>query len=122
MRGRWDYNVDLRVSKEFNLAGRNRINLFAEVYNLTNRKLPQPYPSGYSFQGHRYKTGGVEYEWETAPSDAKYLFVRDFDGDGVLTIDEVARGSIADAFARATDSFTDWGLARQIRSGIEFTF
>jgi hypothetical protein len=121
-RGRWTYNVDLRLSKEFNLSGRNRISLFTEIYNLTNRKLPQPYPSGYSFQGHRYKTGGVEYEWETAPSESKWLFVRDFDGDGVLTIDEVARGSIADQFARDTDNFTAWGLARQIRTGIEFTF
>ncbi len=122
MRGRWDYNVDLRLNKEFGLSGRKRISLFAEVYNLTNRKLPQPYPSGYTFQGYRYATGGVEYKWDTAPSDAKYLFVRDFDGDGVLTIDEAARGAIADAFARATDNFRAWGLARQIRSGIEFTF
>ncbi|MBW7996514.1 MAG: hypothetical protein FVQ81_08120 [Candidatus Glassbacteria bacterium] len=122
LRGRWDYNIDLRLNKEFNLAGRNRISVFTEIYNLTNRKLPQRYPSGYSFQGYRYVTGGVVYEWDTAPTNAKFLFTRDFDGDGVLTIDEAARGAIADAFARGTDNWRSWGRARQIRSGIEFSF
>lgn len=121
-RGRWDYNIDLRLNKEFRLGGRNRISVFTELYNLTNRKLPQPYPSGYSFQGYRYSTGGVEYQWDTAPTNAKYLFVRDFNGDGVLSIDESTRGAIADAFARATDNWTSWGTARQIRSGIEIMF
>lgn len=121
-RGPWYYNIDLRLNKGFNLSGRNRISLFTEVFNLTNRKLPEPYPSGYSFQGYRYVTGGVEYEWDTAPSEAKYLFVRDFDGDGKLTIDESARGAIADAFAKSTDNWSAWGRARQIRTGIEFTF
>ncbi|HLA40346.1 MAG TPA: hypothetical protein VJ417_10125, partial [Candidatus Glassbacteria bacterium] len=122
LRGRWDYAVDLRINKLIRVGGRKNISVFSEIYNLTNRKLPQPYPSGYTFQGYRYVTGGVEYEWDSAPLLAKYLFTRDFNGDGVLTIDEAARGAIANSFVTSTDNWRSWGAARQIRTGIEYTF
>jgi len=38
VRGIWDYDLDLRVTKSFRLWSENRkLNLFAEGYNLTNK-------------------------------------------------------------------------------------
>ena len=122
LRGRWDYNVDCRITKDFSVGGRKKIRVFSEIYNLTNRKLPQAYPSGYTFQGYRYVTGGVEYKFDSAPPTAQYLFTRDFNGDGVLSIMEAAKGAIANSYITGTQSWRNWGLARQIRSGIEFEF
>ncbi len=122
-RGRWDYNIDLRLTKGFDLGGTKRFSLFAEIYNLTDRKLPQPYPSGYNYQGHRYDpTGGVDLTWEDASPYQKFLFPADFNGDGILTVMEAAKGSIANSYISSTQDWASWGFARQVRSGVEIRF
>lgn len=125
-RGRWDYNLNLRLRKDFRLGGTKRVSVFTEIFNLTNRKRLNTYPSGYTFQGYRYSpTGGVDVTWEEASAGSgikRYLFPADFNGDGVLTVMEAAKGSIADSFIRGTQDWQGWGLARQIRSGVEFRF
>ncbi len=122
-RTRWDYNVNLRLNKGFRLGGTKRISVFTEIYNLTNRKRLNTYPSGYTFQGHRYVTGGIDRKWEDEKETLnRYLFTRDFNGDGVLTVMEAAKGSIANSFVNNTQDWQGWGLARQIRSGVEFRF
>jgi len=125
-RSRWDYSVNLRLRKDFRLGGTKRVSVFTEIYNLTNRKRLNTYPSGYTYQGYRYApTGGVDETWEDASAGSgigRYLFPADFNGDGVLTVMEAARGAIANSFVSSTQDWTGWGLARQIRSGVEFRF
>jgi len=122
-RGRWDYNIDLRLTKNFRVGGTKQISFFTEILNLTNRKLLNTYPSGYTYQGYRYVTGGEDLIWdEQVESINRYLFTRDFDGDGVLTVMEAAKGAIASSYISGTQDWKGWGLARQIRSGIEFKF
>ena len=127
-RGRWWMDTMLRLSKSFSLGGSRRVRVFGEVFNLHNRKNPIEYPSGYTFEGHRYTTGGVDLHWDdpTLAPKQKWLFHADFDGDGVLTVRESALGSIANSFMGSGDRgsmrWKAWGRAREIRTGIEITF
>ncbi|MBN2289109.1 MAG: TonB-dependent receptor [Candidatus Glassbacteria bacterium] len=121
-RGRWDHNLDLRLNKTFYLGSTRRLSGFVEIYNATNRKLPRAYPSGYQYQGYRYVTGGVDLYWEDATSVGKYLFQADFNQDGILTVMEAAKGAIANSMMSNLDDWSDWGIARQIRLGLDFSF
>jgi hypothetical protein len=49
-------------------------------------------------------------------------FQCDFNGDGVLSLMEAAKGNIARAFTFSTMDKKLWGRARQIRMGVDFTF
>jgi len=121
-RGRWDYNVDLRLSKPIFLGKTRRLSVMCDLTNLTNRKLPRPYPTGYSYQGYRYVTGGADLKWEDANFDKKWLFQADFNGDGVLSIEEAAKGAIASSVMSNLSNLTGWGMARQIRLGLDYSF
>lgn len=121
-RGRWDYNVNLRLSKPIFLGDSRRLSLMADITNLTNRKLPRSYPSGYSYQGYRYVTGGRDLKWEDASFIDKWRFQADFDGDGILTVEEAAKGSIAASLLSNLSNLQGWGIARQVRLGLDFSF
>ena len=121
-RGRWDYNVDLRLHKPLSLGGTKRLSLMAEIHNVTNRKLPRPYPSGYTFQGYRYATGGADIEWENASFERRWNFQSDFDGDGILTVEESAKGAMAASMLSDLSNLSGWGMARQVRLGLDFNF
>jgi hypothetical protein len=123
-RGRWWMDTMLRLSKSFSLGASKRVRVFGEVFNLHNRKNPVEYPSGYTYEGHRYVTGGVDLNWDdpTLAPKQKWLFHADFNGDGVLTVREAALGSIANSMMGTTMNWDAWGRAREIRTGIEFTF
>ena len=49
-------------------------------------------------------------------------FNADFNQDGILTLEEQAKGNIAYSVMMATMDKSAWGIARQIRLGVEFTF
>jgi hypothetical protein len=49
-------------------------------------------------------------------------FNADFNKDGILSIEEAAMGGIAASMIDATMDKRVWGTARQIRTGLEFTF
>jgi len=121
-RGRWDYNVDLRLSKPLLMGGKRRLSFMCELYNLTNRKLPRPYPMGYTYQGNRYVTGGRDITWDEATFNEKWLFQADFNGDGVLSVEEAAKGNIAASVMSNLSNLTGWGIARQIRLGLDYSF
>jgi outer membrane cobalamin receptor len=129
-RGRWAYNLDLRITKSFNLGGARRVSVFADVFNLTNNKLPTPYPSGYNYDGYYWvPNGGQELRWtddykanNLASWEKRIWFNADANQDGVLTLVEQAKADIAYSEMMATMDKTAWGNARQIRLGAEFTF
>ncbi|MCE5272398.1 hypothetical protein LLH00_14055, partial [bacterium] len=123
-RGRWSYNLDLRLSKTFSLGGSRRVSLFGEVFNALNQKLPTPYPSGYTYQEYyRGPMGGVEEVWnDNLPAIKKAWFQNDYNQDGVLSLMEAAKGNIAQSFMNSTMDKTAWGMARQVRLGAEYTF
>jgi len=123
-RGRWTYNLDLRLTKSFNLGRTRRLSFFAEILNALNNKLPTPYPSGMTYQGYyRGPLGGVEVEWSESLNDVqKAWFQGDMNGDGVMSLMEAAKANIANSFMMSTMDKSAWGLARQIRLGAEFSF
>jgi len=123
-RGRWNYTMDLRLNKEFRLGRAYRISLFSEVFNLFNKKLPTPYPSGMNFESY-YRTagGGVPMEWSDGMSkQGKVWFNSDFNQDGILSLEEQAKGNIAHSVMMSTMDKSQYGNARQIRFGAEFSF
>ncbi|HUU29338.1 MAG TPA: TonB-dependent receptor [archaeon] len=120
-RDRWKMNIDLRLSKSFMLGGTRRLVAFGEIYNLLNRKEPQAYPKGLTLEQFRGATGGVDLKWDDALSNRqKALFTTNFNQDDVLTIEEAAKGEIAKSMMG--QNWEDWGLARQIRLGLDFSF
>jgi len=123
-RGRWDYNLDLRLSKTLPLTGKKRVNLFVEVFNALNNRLNTPYPSGNGYTGTYYvPNGGNELVWSDALSDQqKGWFKNDYNQDGVLSLEEQSKGVIANSVMNAIMDKTQWGQARQIRTGLEFSF
>ncbi len=123
-RGRWDYSMDLRFNKEFRLGGAYRLSFFSEIFNLFNKKLPTPYPSGLSYEGY-YRTagGGVPMEWsDDLSKESKVWFNADFNQDGILSLEEQAKGNIAYSVMQSTMDKSQYGNARQIRFGAEFNF
>ncbi len=123
-RGRWDYTMDLRFNKEFRLGRAYRISVFSEVFNLFNKKLPTPYPSGYTYEGnYRRAGGGATMAWDDdAPRETKVWFNADFNQDGILSLEEQAKGNIAHSMMMSTMDKSQYGNARQIRFGAEFSF
>jgi len=123
-RGRWYYNRDLRVTKSFSLGRARRVNIFGEIFNVTNRKNNVQYPSGVGYEGYDNVTGGVDLKWEdmTTGDFNMQRFEADFNGDGILTVYEAALGAIAVGQMNSTMDKRRWGLARRLRFGLEFTF
>jgi len=123
-RGRWDYTLDLRINKQFRLGSSYRFSIFSEVFNALNKKLPTPYPSGYSYESYyRTANGGVPLVWDDNLSrDKKTWFNSDFNQDGVLSLEEQAKANIAYSMMMSTMDKSQYGIARQIRFGAEFTF
>jgi len=123
-RGRWWTNLDLRFSKEFSLGRSRRITVFSELFNALNSKVNRAYPKGYRLESYSHETGGVDLDWNNvAASDYnKVRFNADFNGDGILTVEESAMGAIAADFMMSTMDKRVWGRARQIRTGLEFSF
>jgi carboxypeptidase family protein/TonB-dependent receptor-like protein len=124
-RGRWSYNIDLRVTKSFRLGGSRRLGVFAEVFNLANNKLPARYPAGYSYESYyRGPFSAAEPTWEDAAGNAtdRSWFQGDYNGDGVMSLMESAKANIARSFASSTMDKKFWGRARQIRMGVDLTF
>ena len=122
-RGRWYTNLDLRINKRFNLGSSRTLSVFSEIFNVLNHKNPQPYPSGYSYDSYLYVTGGEDLAWSEGLSEYnRSLFKCDFNEDGVLSVEEAAKGAIAQSFMSSTMNKKRWGLARQVRFGVEFTY
>ena len=122
-RGSWDYNIDLRFNKSFRLSGARQIGVFCEIFNVLNKKTNARYPQGYTYEGYDTVTGGVDLYWsDDLLEEQKVRFNADFNGDGVLTVLEAAKGSIASSVMNSTMDYDDWGLARQIRFGVDFNF
>ena len=123
-RGRWDYNVDLRLNKNFRLGRTMQLAFFGEVFNVFNKKLPTPYPSGYAYEGYfRVPNGGVPLEWsDNLTADKKALFNHDYDQNGIVSLEEQAKGRIAyDQMVGTMDKMA-YGVARQVRMGVEYIF
>ncbi|MCE5270472.1 hypothetical protein LLH00_04235, partial [bacterium] len=123
-RGRWNYNLDLRFSKQFSLGAQRRVSAFAEVFNAFNSRDNRPYPSGYTLEPYAHETGGVDMKWsDLSVGDANLpRFNADFDGNGILTVNEAALGAIAQSVMDDTMDKRMWGRARQIRTGLELNF
>jgi hypothetical protein len=123
-RGRWDYSMDLRFNKEFRLGRAYRISVFSEIFNLFNKKLPTPYPAGYTYEGnYRRAGGGAVMVWDdNAPRETQVWFNADFNQDGILSLEEQAKGNIAHSMMMSTMDKSQYGNARQIRFGAEFSF
>jgi len=123
-RGRWYTNLDLRFTKSFSLGKTRRLSIFAEIFNALNRRNNYPYPSRYRLEDYSHITGGVELVWdELDPADYRRVrFNADFNADGILTVEESALGEMAQTHMLQTMDKRLWGTARQIRSGLNFTF
>ena len=123
-RGPWFVNFDLRFTKSFNFGGTKRLRFFSEIFNAFNHKPPTPYPSGYTYESRRtIWTGGVELPWRDDMMLAdKLKFNSDFNGDGLLTLMEAAQGAIAASMMGGTMDKTAYGVPRQVRLGLEFTY
>ncbi len=124
-RGRWYQNLDLRFNKEINLGRGKRINAFVELFNALNRKIDVGYPRGYRLEDYSHGiTGGEDLVWENVSEDDpnRVRFNTDFNGDGVLTVEEAAMGEMAFDMMMDTMDKRSWGMARQIRYGVNFAF
>jgi len=125
-RGRWYTNLDTRFSKRFSIGGSRQISVFGEVYNLLNRKNNYPYSAPRSYENASHITGGVDLKWADYANDlsnpSRVRFNADFNGDGILTVEEAALGAIAEDFVFSTMDKRLWGTARQVRLGIDFSF
>jgi hypothetical protein len=123
-RGRWFTDLTFRASKQFTLGGSRRVSVFAEVFNALNRKNNYPYPTSYRLEEYSHLTGGVDMKWadQVSSIDNRVRFNADFNKDGILSVEEAAMGGIAAKFIDETMDKRLWGTARQIRTGLEFTF
>jgi len=124
-RGRWFTDLTLRFTKTFRLAKATRLDVFAEIFNATNRKNLVPYPSNEKFEWYdnRPGTGGKTLTWsDDLHPDQKVLFNADFNGDGILTVDESALGGIAHDVMDDIMDKRDWGYARMIHAGVGLSF
>jgi len=123
-RGRWDYNLDLRLTKSFRLGRTMQLSFFSEIFNVFNKKLPTPYPSGYQYESYyRGINGGEVLEWsDNLDPVKKAWFSCDFNGDGSLSLQEQAKASIAESMMTSTMDKSAYGFARQFRFGAEYTF
>lgn len=122
-RGRWYNDLNLRIDKSFSLGSARKVGVFAEIFNALNRKNHVQYPSGYTFKGHEGVNGGNDVTWEGETDIYKLSrFAADFNGDGVLSIEEAVLGDIAQSYIFDTMDKTPWGTAREVRAGVYLTF
>lgn len=123
-RERWKQNIDLRLSKTFQIGGKKRLSVFTEIFNVLNTKEQGRYPMGYTFKANSLVTGGanVSWTWEETSDFNRPRFNADFNQDGVLTPVEAAKGNMAYHMMYDTMDKRAWGLARQIRSGVQLEF
>jgi len=124
-RDRWGYNLDLRFTKSFTLAGTNRLSFFTEILNATNRKVHAGYPKRFTYEDNQYGHAPVEgWRWDIPGRNEieNVRFNADFNGDGLLTRMEATKGEIAYQMMMATMDKSLWGIARQIRFGAELRF
>ncbi|HUU28690.1 MAG TPA: TonB-dependent receptor [archaeon] len=123
-RNRWNYNLDLRLSKGFRIGGTRRLDVFCEIFNALNQKPVVREPTGYSYEGsYSNINGGEVLPWsDDLRWEQKNWFVHDYDQNGVLSLEEQAKASIARSLMYGLMDKTSWGLARQIRSGVQFSF
>jgi Carboxypeptidase regulatory-like domain/TonB dependent receptor-like, beta-barrel/TonB-dependent Receptor Plug Domain len=121
-RGRWNTDLTLRFSKSFRLAGSTRLEVFSEIFNALNRKNNVRYPT-YYYEYYDNITGGADLTWSDNLTEVqKVRFNADFDGNGVLTVEEAALGQIAYRMISSTMDKRDWGTGRQIRLGLGLNF
>lgn len=121
-RGRWFTDLSLKFNKSFRLRRAIRLDVFAEIFNALNRKNHINYPTFY-YENYDTVTGGINLTWsDDLTPFQKVRFNADFNGDGVLTIEEAALGTIAFDMMEQTMDKRDWGVARQIRAGIGINF
>ncbi len=123
-RGRWDYNLDLRLTKRLQVGGTRQVSVFSEIANVFNKKYPTPYPSGYNYEGYfRGPGGGQELVWSDALSpEQKVYFNGDFNQDGRLSLEEQAKVVMAQSMLTGTMDKSQYGIARHVRMGLEFSF
>jgi len=124
-RSRWGYNLDLRFTKSFSMGNTRRLSVFAEIYNVTNRKNNATYPKGFKYETYQYGHAPVDgWKWDVPGRNAieDVRFNADFNGDGLLTRMEATKGEIAYQMMMRTMDAAQWGIARQIRFGSEFRF
>ncbi|MCE5273338.1 carboxypeptidase regulatory-like domain-containing protein [bacterium] len=123
-RGRWDYNFDLRLTKTFRLGRTMQLSFFSDIFNVFNKKLPTPYPSGYTYESYyRSINAGEILEWnDNLSATNKVWFNNDYNGDGILTLEEQAKANIAQSMMNSTMDKSAYGVARQVRFGAEYTF
>ncbi len=69
-------------------------------------------------------TGGVDLDWDdpAIQPSMRARFQADFNGDGILSIEEAALGNMAVSMMESTMDKRMWGYAREIRTGINFDF
>ena len=98
--------------------------MYSEIYNLENRKNNIAYPSGMSYEGYDNVTGGVDLKWSDMSIGNSNIqrFEADFNGDGVLTVEEAALGEMAESMINSTMDKRRWGLARRVRFGLDVSF
>jgi outer membrane cobalamin receptor len=124
-RGRWNYNLDLRLTKTFSMGGARRLSVFTEIYNVTNRKIQAGYPTSYRYETYQYGHAPVEgWQWDVPGRNQieNVRFNADFNGDGLLSRLEATKGEIAYQMMNNTMNAAQWGIARQIRFGTEIRF
>jgi len=131
-RGRWNSTLDLRFTKRFSLGRSRNISVYSEIFNALNNKIDAQYPSGYNLNDKNINTvtNGVDVKWEDAVASGSNphenpLLVRfnaDFNGDGVLTVQEASLGEIASRVMLSTMDKRRWGLARRVRLGVDVSF
>ncbi|MCE5270463.1 TonB-dependent receptor [bacterium] len=123
-RGHWYYNLDLRVNKSFSLGKSRKLNFYSEIFNLLNRKNSALYPSGYQSKEYLNVAGGVDLNWNDPSLDQykRARFKNDYNQDGILTVEEQAKGAIAQQFMLDTMNKRRWGIARQVRFGLDLNF
>ncbi len=123
-RGHWFYNLDLRINKSFSLGKSRKLNFYSEIFNLLNRKNQAIYPSGYQSKEYLNVAGGVDLNWNDPTLDEfkRARFKCDFNQDGILTVEEQAKGAIAQQFMLDTMNKRLWGMARQVRFGLDLSF
>jgi outer membrane cobalamin receptor len=124
-RGSWYHNLNIRFTKRFSLGGSRRISVFSEIFNLLNHKLDNPYPAGYEYNEYKSITGGIDRNWDDAWNNSlptMNRFKNDFNADGILSVREAVMGEIAYQVMTETMDKQRWGVARQVRFGLDFNF
>ena len=126
-RGRSYHTVDLRLNKSFALGGA-RLSVFSEIYNLLNRKEPVQWSVNWTYTNiadyYRYGHAamGKPFEQMTELMN-KAFFLSDYNGDGMMSLNEMVMGRVAQGFAAQADANPmNWGRPRQVRLGLELDF